>query len=345
MEEIKRERESWLDTCKGIAIILVVMGHIIDGNMAKGALSGHVWEIIYNVIYLFHMPLFFVLSGVALAASKRKNLAGGGTESCLNLLILHLFWSSFMYIFKIVFASVANVVPERSLIESLLFYSVGPYWYIYVLMFYYLLFYLFSQKVNKIGCIIIFLFSVLTAAILPSYFIDDSLFKGRSYHFLYHIVYFLLGYFIYCYKDKAISFLKSSNLVPLISVLSVVIFVLSDNIVVIPGIKLIMTCSVIFGIISLILKFRIVYENKWLCYLGKNSIYIYLIHNYITVALRTLYIKVGLNIPSPVYFILCLIITLALCALVQKITERIWPLDIFFKPIKTMKKIKLKAKG
>lgn len=78
MEEIKRERESWLDACKGIAIILVVMGHIIDGNMAKGALSGYAWEIIYNIIYLFHMPLFFVLSGVALAASKRKNLAGGG---------------------------------------------------------------------------------------------------------------------------------------------------------------------------------------------------------------------------------------------------------------------------
>lgn len=250
-----------------------------------------------------------------------------------------------MYIFKIVFASVANVVPERSLIESLLFYSVGPYWYIYVLMFYYLLFYLFSQKVNKTVFIIIFSISVFISAILPSYFIDDSLFKGRSYQFLYHIVYFLLGYLIYCHKDKAIAFLKSSYIVPLISAIFVVIFILADNVVAIPGIKLIMTCSVIFGIISLILKFRIVYENKWLCYLGKNSIYIYLIHNYITVALRTLYIKVGLNIPSPVYFILCLIITLALCALVQKITERIWPLDIFFKPIKTMKKIRLKAKG
>ena len=83
MPEVKRTRESWLDACKGIAIILVVIGHIIDGNMAKGAINGLAWTIIYNEIYLFHMPLFFVLSGMALAISKRKNLAGGGYRKLL----------------------------------------------------------------------------------------------------------------------------------------------------------------------------------------------------------------------------------------------------------------------
>lgn len=71
------KRDDRVDILKGIAIVLVVMGHIIDGNMAKGVLSGQAWTIVYNVIYLFHMPLFFVLSGMALAMSKRKKLAGG----------------------------------------------------------------------------------------------------------------------------------------------------------------------------------------------------------------------------------------------------------------------------
>ena len=78
MPEVKKKRESWLDACKGIAIVLVVIGHIIDGNMSKGLLSGQTWVVVYNVIYLFHMPLFFVLSGMAFAISKGKIWQTGG---------------------------------------------------------------------------------------------------------------------------------------------------------------------------------------------------------------------------------------------------------------------------
>lgn len=84
MPEVKKKRESWLDACKGIAIVLVVIGHIIDGNMSKGLLSGQTWVVVYNVIYLFHMPLFFVLSGMALAVSKRQNLVNGGGKKLLK---------------------------------------------------------------------------------------------------------------------------------------------------------------------------------------------------------------------------------------------------------------------
>ena len=70
-ERIKREK--WLDALKGVAIILVVIGHIIDGNLAKGTLTSMWVRYIYNGIYLFHMPLFFTLSGMAYALSKKTN--------------------------------------------------------------------------------------------------------------------------------------------------------------------------------------------------------------------------------------------------------------------------------
>lgn len=249
-----------------------------------------------------------------------------------------------MYTFKIILSSIVNVVPEKGLIASLLFYPVGPYWYIYVLMFYYLIFYLILKNMNTLGYAIIIFLSAIVSVFLPSKFVNEGIFIGRSYQLLYHFVYFLIGYIIYYYKDKIITFLKSSYLMTILSALTVLIYVLANDIIKIPGIKFIMTCFIVSGILSLALKCSFIYDNKLLCYFGRNSIYIYLVHNYITVALRTLYAKLGLNFPSVIYFVLCLIITLTLCTVIQQIAKKLWLLDIFFKPIKILDKICCKEK-
>jgi polysaccharide biosynthesis protein PslL len=56
-------RNDGLDIAKGLGIILVVLGHnwIVLGSMGE----------LFRVIYSFHMPLFFVLSGVFLKESER----------------------------------------------------------------------------------------------------------------------------------------------------------------------------------------------------------------------------------------------------------------------------------
>jgi fucose 4-O-acetylase-like acetyltransferase len=56
----------WIDATKGYAISLVVFGHVLGGAMARGWLSpadGDVPKLIYDYIYSFHMPLFFLISG------------------------------------------------------------------------------------------------------------------------------------------------------------------------------------------------------------------------------------------------------------------------------------------
>lgn len=47
-----KERETYIDIAKGIGIILVVIGHLHGIN-----------HIIHDFFYLFHMPLFFIISG------------------------------------------------------------------------------------------------------------------------------------------------------------------------------------------------------------------------------------------------------------------------------------------
>ena len=56
------KRVDYLDYAKGIAIILVVLGHIFSGGNIK------------TYIYSFHMPLFFIISGYLFNYSNVKSL-------------------------------------------------------------------------------------------------------------------------------------------------------------------------------------------------------------------------------------------------------------------------------
>ena len=51
----------WVDNAKFLGIFLVVLGHVI--SKGNGCYNNGVLLVIYRFIYLFHMPLFFVVSG------------------------------------------------------------------------------------------------------------------------------------------------------------------------------------------------------------------------------------------------------------------------------------------
>jgi fucose 4-O-acetylase-like acetyltransferase len=54
-----KKRLEYIDQIRGLAIILVVIGHIIQFNGIQGGMKSS----IFGVIYSFHMPLFFFISG------------------------------------------------------------------------------------------------------------------------------------------------------------------------------------------------------------------------------------------------------------------------------------------
>lgn len=64
---MKRHRLEYLDFAKGYAILLVVMGHVIQYN-----LTGESSTKVFNFIYGFHMPLFFFLSGAVASLGREK---------------------------------------------------------------------------------------------------------------------------------------------------------------------------------------------------------------------------------------------------------------------------------
>ena len=61
------KRVPYVDCAKGIAIILVVFGHTVEWICPN-----QLGDMLHNVIYSFHMPLFFVLSGLTYSDEKNK---------------------------------------------------------------------------------------------------------------------------------------------------------------------------------------------------------------------------------------------------------------------------------
>lgn len=61
---MEKKRVNYIDVCKGIGIILVCVGHAIT-NQPKAADSTYIYPLAF--ISQFHMPLFFILSGMVLS--------------------------------------------------------------------------------------------------------------------------------------------------------------------------------------------------------------------------------------------------------------------------------------
>lgn len=82
METVHKKRIDWIDTAKGIGIILVVLGHV---NQNKN---------LQYFIYSFHMPLFFIISGY-LYETKEKYIQ----KKAKRILIPYLIFSLCTYLY------------------------------------------------------------------------------------------------------------------------------------------------------------------------------------------------------------------------------------------------------
>lgn len=65
---IAKEYNPYLDVLKGFTILLVVLGHSLQTFVANGQFDNN---LLFRVIYSFHMPLFMFLAGAAAAYSAR----------------------------------------------------------------------------------------------------------------------------------------------------------------------------------------------------------------------------------------------------------------------------------
>lgn len=133
-------RLEWVDYAKGIGIILVVYGHVLRG--IKDAAMGIFPEFFYysdNIVYSFHMPLFFFLSGMFVnkSLSKGKGFIG---DKIKTIVYPYFLWSLISGGVQVL---MSNYTTKGRQIEDLfviLHQPLGEYWFLYVLFLCYLLY-------------------------------------------------------------------------------------------------------------------------------------------------------------------------------------------------------------
>lgn len=134
-------RVGWIDICRGIAMVLVVLGHNL-GLWQTASKMG-------TFIYLFHMPLFFFITGLTLKLQEGKAYY---VEKVISLIATYLILSIIMLPIISFFNPEAQIVN----IISGIFYGTGhtiqlvPMWFIPCLALAVLLTYLTNATLTKL---------------------------------------------------------------------------------------------------------------------------------------------------------------------------------------------------
>ena len=94
---MNRKDTNYLNIMKGMCIILVVFGHSIVPSMRE---NNHILQAIWNFIYLFHMPVFFFVSGYLFEINKNRysNTKEFITKKFQLLMIPYFVYSIISYI-------------------------------------------------------------------------------------------------------------------------------------------------------------------------------------------------------------------------------------------------------
>jgi fucose 4-O-acetylase-like acetyltransferase len=127
-------RDESLDIAKGIGILLVVLGHCLDGLIASGFLPASLaWPALaVFVIYLFHMPLFFVVSG-HLASGKHRPARTTLAKLVPTIVYPYFLWSILEGLALVYLSKYTNSHEPISALYKILWIPLVPYWFLYAL--------------------------------------------------------------------------------------------------------------------------------------------------------------------------------------------------------------------
>ena len=120
------------DYAKCFGIALVVFGHVLRGLEHAGLLADSPeWAAVDRTIYLFHMPLFFYLSGLFFSATvERRGYAGMLRHNAVVLLAPLVVWSYIQFSLQYVFSGDANAQLSLSDVLAAPFPPKQQFWFL-----------------------------------------------------------------------------------------------------------------------------------------------------------------------------------------------------------------------
>lgn len=130
-----QDRNAWVDYAKAIGIILVVYGHVARGVFNAGLpMDEDTYILVDSIIYSFHMPLFFFLSGLFFYDSLMKRGKAGLIVNKVDTIVYpFIVWSLLQGLVEVVLSNYTNGEVTLGQVFSLLWSPRAQFWFLYAL--------------------------------------------------------------------------------------------------------------------------------------------------------------------------------------------------------------------
>lgn len=342
---IKKSRIKWIDDAKGFTALLVIIGHIANSHLKAGTFAGNsaLMECVHSFIYMFHMPLFMILSGFMFCKAyciERERKKKNYFLQLVNIAWLYTFFAVALWVAKTLFS--AQVVANVG-VRDLLRIPIDPIdetWYLYVLFFLYLLCYWVEKiKLNEQAKLGLLLVVCVIAEFLP---LSSA---SPLYRLLHYAFFFYCGIYI-AKKPEGFLMKKYARWAYYIASLFVtVLFFLVGTMSSVKIVNIIVAFVLSMAVIShfmwqdekreqACIVRRAIY-NSFNC-TGRYALEVYLLHTYVITVCRVVLPKIGIVqfVPNMlISFLLCVLVPIWVVIVLKKIKLH----TIIFRPVALIK--------
>lgn len=210
-------RYLWVDYAKAIGIILVVYGHVARGMFNAGLpINESIYRVIDAIIYSFHMPLFFFLSGLFFIESLTKRGWRGLLANKIDSIVYpYVIWSILQGTVEVMLSQWTNFNINFSNVLSLFWQPRAQFWFLYALFFVTIVAIPIYARASKRYFLHIALVA-LVAYILKDFFIGISPIR----YALANLCFFAMG--IYFNQIKDLFYRNSTKILPIAAVIFLV---------------------------------------------------------------------------------------------------------------------------
>lgn len=286
MNQVKKPEGSprvlWIDSVKGLAIVMVVFGHVLGGAITRHWLPMEtLWQRLYEFIYLIHMPVFFMISGLLLYNAARVKPAEAFLSRLGSIVWPYLLWDVLIRWMLLPFVGrFMSAMPAQTGLIELLIQAISGHlgwflWTLFVVQTIYIL--LASIPAN-------YLLAISVAIYL---FLPDT--HSVPLHAIISFMPFLLvGVVARPYMDQLNKLDNHRYLLMAFVVYAALTIVVCQGWQAVKPVKLLCNVAGIFAAIATVQSFSRTWQEGVLSRLGEASLVIYLLHPYFQGASRAI---------------------------------------------------------
>lgn len=300
----------------------MLVGYLNAGAFPEKAGTLHALR---NLIYSFHMPLYFMISGCvyskAYCTSEGRPKRNKLFYQIGNLVAVYIIFSLFYGLGKVAFGRFANHTLSPKALLLIWVQPIDEFWYLYVLIEFYLLFYFLRPVRHNIW----FTLSACLALSLCSQF-GPGLFKIDSV--LWYSFFFCMGIVYQRYERVSDNYMAVCGLFAVSAVLLIITWEKEQA----AAVRLLIAFGISAALWYVFKHIGSIGNNGILRFCGRSSLELYIFHGFLQPVFRVVLPCIGIHAPYAsimMNFICCTALSLIFAWMCRKLRLS----SVFFRPV------------